>query len=238
MSLVPKGKRTSQRAGLEPQQRGVGGRTAVRTPSGWGRARLGETHREETETLCPPTPVCSQMAIKSVPFLNTEAWSKELLGALTRPDQTQQEQPPEKVGRLHPWCPPHRPRALSMVPTPRASPRPPKETEGTGRAAGLAATPLMLHHQARDCWSQSRGARGPAGEVAGCPEDRGAELNPSPGLPVHLLRANTSSLRKRHHGQDTPENPAGNVPPVVQAEGGKAARPLNANGLTLTTGLA
>uniref|UniRef100_A0A4W2F4L3 MROH2B-like HEAT-repeats domain-containing protein n=1 Tax=Bos indicus x Bos taurus TaxID=30522 RepID=A0A4W2F4L3_BOBOX len=42
-------------------------------------------------------PVCSQMAIKSVPFLNKEGWSKELLGALTRPDRTQQEQPPEKA---------------------------------------------------------------------------------------------------------------------------------------------
>nr|XP_020755707.1 maestro heat-like repeat family member 5 isoform X2 [Odocoileus virginianus texanus] len=39
----------------------------------------------------------TKMAVKSVPFLNTEAWSKELLGALTRPDQTQQEQPPEKA---------------------------------------------------------------------------------------------------------------------------------------------
>ncbi|KAI4539914.1 hypothetical protein MG293_010309 [Ovis ammon polii] len=38
----------------------------------------------------------AKMAIKSVPFLNTEGWSKELLGALTRPDRTQQEQPPEK----------------------------------------------------------------------------------------------------------------------------------------------
>lgn len=150
----------------------MGRRTAVRTPSGWGQARLGET---QTETLCPPTPVCSQMASKSVPFLNREAWSKELLGALTRPDQTQQEQPQEKVGHPHPWCPPHRPRALSTGPTPRASPRPPKETEGAGQAAGLAATPLTLHHQARDCWSQSRGARGPAGEVAGRPVGRGAE---------------------------------------------------------------
>lgn len=115
-----------------------------------------------TETLCPPTPTCSQMAIKSVPFLNTEGWSKELLGALTRPDRTQQEQPPEKVGHSHPWCPLHRPRALSLGPTPRASPRPPKETEGGGQAVGLAATPLTLHHQARDCWSQSRVGRGPA----------------------------------------------------------------------------
>ncbi|XP_052508006.1 maestro heat-like repeat family member 5 [Budorcas taxicolor] len=39
----------------------------------------------------------AKMAIKSVPFLNTEGWSKELLGALTRPNRTQQEQPPEKA---------------------------------------------------------------------------------------------------------------------------------------------
>ncbi|XP_027416515.1 maestro heat-like repeat family member 5 [Bos indicus x Bos taurus] len=39
----------------------------------------------------------AKMAIKSVPFLNKEGWSKELLGALTRPDRTQQEQPPEKA---------------------------------------------------------------------------------------------------------------------------------------------
>ncbi|KAB0361919.1 hypothetical protein FD754_006075, partial [Muntiacus muntjak] len=38
-----------------------------------------------------------QMAIESVPFLNREAWSKELLGTLTRPDHTQQGQPPEKA---------------------------------------------------------------------------------------------------------------------------------------------
>ena len=171
------------------------------------------------------------MAIKSVPFLNTEGWSKELLGALTRPDRTQQEQPPEKVGHPHPWCAPHRPRGSAHGPTPSASPRPPKGTEGGGQAVGLAATPLTLHHQARDCWSQSRGVRGAyTGEVAACPVDRGAEgvqaqdrkLNASPGLPVHLLWADASSRRERHQRQDTPENPAGNVPPVAQAERGKA----------------
>nr|KAF6405281.1 hypothetical protein HJG63_013517 [Rousettus aegyptiacus] len=39
----------------------------------------------------------TQIAVKSVPFLNTDVWSKELLWALTRPDRTQQEQPPEKA---------------------------------------------------------------------------------------------------------------------------------------------
>nr|XP_044637050.1 maestro heat-like repeat family member 5 isoform X5 [Equus asinus] len=38
----------------------------------------------------------AQMAIKSVQFLNTDVWSKELLWALSRPDRTHQEQPPEK----------------------------------------------------------------------------------------------------------------------------------------------
>uniref|UniRef100_A0A667IZ59 MROH2B-like HEAT-repeats domain-containing protein n=1 Tax=Lynx canadensis TaxID=61383 RepID=A0A667IZ59_LYNCA len=44
-----------------------------------------------------PTPVCSQMAGKSAQFLNMDKWSKELLSALTKPDQTHQEQPPEKA---------------------------------------------------------------------------------------------------------------------------------------------
>ncbi|XP_011378929.1 maestro heat-like repeat family member 5 [Pteropus vampyrus] len=39
----------------------------------------------------------TQIAVKSVPFLNTDVWSKELLWALTTPDRTQQEQPPEKA---------------------------------------------------------------------------------------------------------------------------------------------
>ncbi|EPY77676.1 maestro heat-like repeat family member 5 [Camelus ferus] len=38
----------------------------------------------------------ARIAIKSVQFLNTDAWSKELLGALTKPNQIHQEQPPEK----------------------------------------------------------------------------------------------------------------------------------------------
>ncbi|XP_047582502.1 maestro heat-like repeat family member 5 isoform X2 [Lutra lutra] len=39
----------------------------------------------------------AQMAVKSVQFLNTDAWYKALLLALTKPDQTSQEQPPEKA---------------------------------------------------------------------------------------------------------------------------------------------
>nr|XP_012419656.1 PREDICTED: maestro heat-like repeat family member 5 [Odobenus rosmarus divergens] len=39
----------------------------------------------------------AQMAVKSVQFLNTDVWSKELLLALTKPDRTHQEQPPEKA---------------------------------------------------------------------------------------------------------------------------------------------
>ncbi|XP_006830913.1 PREDICTED: maestro heat-like repeat family member 5 [Chrysochloris asiatica] len=39
----------------------------------------------------------AQIAAKSVQFLNTDAWSKELLWTLTRPNRTQQEQPPEKT---------------------------------------------------------------------------------------------------------------------------------------------
>ncbi|XP_032729352.1 maestro heat-like repeat family member 5 [Lontra canadensis] len=39
----------------------------------------------------------AQMAVKSVQFLNTDAWYKALLLALTKPDRTCQEQPPEKA---------------------------------------------------------------------------------------------------------------------------------------------
>ncbi|XP_054446665.1 maestro heat-like repeat family member 5 [Pteronotus mesoamericanus] len=37
------------------------------------------------------------IAAKSAQFLNSDVWSKELLGALTKPDRTHQEQPPEKA---------------------------------------------------------------------------------------------------------------------------------------------
>ena len=160
--LVPNSEQTSQRAGPgasgegSREEDGESGPQVVRGGPGWGRL----TRWRQRPSARPP--VCLQMAIKSVPFLNKEGWSKELLGALTRPDRTQQEQPPEKVGHPHPWCAPHRPRGSVHGPTPSASPRPPKETEGGGQAVGLAATPLTLHHQASDCWSQRRGVRGPA----------------------------------------------------------------------------
>ncbi|KAM4865420.1 maestro heat-like repeat family member 5 [Thomomys bottae] len=39
----------------------------------------------------------AQIALKSVPFLSSDEWFKEMLEALTRPGWTQQEQPPEKA---------------------------------------------------------------------------------------------------------------------------------------------
>ncbi|XP_036904636.1 maestro heat-like repeat family member 5 [Sturnira hondurensis] len=39
----------------------------------------------------------SKIAAQAVQFLNSDVWSKELLWALTKPDQTHQEQPPEKA---------------------------------------------------------------------------------------------------------------------------------------------
>lgn len=42
------------------------------------------------------------MANSSVQFLQNEDWCRKLLGALTKPQHTHQEQPPEKVGR--PCC--------------------------------------------------------------------------------------------------------------------------------------
>lgn len=68
---------------------------------------------EGVTTPALPTPICSQMAGKSVQFLHMEKWSKELLSALTKPDQTHQEQPPEKVD--HPLYPP--PPQAAPVPT-------------------------------------------------------------------------------------------------------------------------
>ncbi|XP_037354051.1 maestro heat-like repeat family member 5 isoform X3 [Talpa occidentalis] len=38
-----------------------------------------------------------KMAVKSTQFLSKDVWSKELLWALTKPDRTHQEQPPEKA---------------------------------------------------------------------------------------------------------------------------------------------
>ncbi|XP_074172518.1 maestro heat-like repeat family member 5 [Rhinolophus sinicus] len=39
----------------------------------------------------------TKIAVKSVQFLNTDVWSKELLWALSKPDRTHYEQPPEKA---------------------------------------------------------------------------------------------------------------------------------------------
>uniref|UniRef100_A0A8C5KJB2 Maestro heat-like repeat family member 5 n=1 Tax=Jaculus jaculus TaxID=51337 RepID=A0A8C5KJB2_JACJA len=39
----------------------------------------------------------TQMATKSVPFLNIDVWSNEMLWTLTKPSQTQQDQNPEKA---------------------------------------------------------------------------------------------------------------------------------------------
>lgn len=57
---------------------------------------------------------CSQITRKSVPFLNTDVWSKELLWAITKSGKTQQEHTPDKVAPAPlfpraPVCSPHRP---------------------------------------------------------------------------------------------------------------------------------
>uniref|UniRef100_A0A8C0QGZ4 MROH2B-like HEAT-repeats domain-containing protein n=1 Tax=Canis lupus familiaris TaxID=9615 RepID=A0A8C0QGZ4_CANLF len=52
---------------------------------------------DRSSSSSPAHPLCSQLAVKSVQFLNTDMWSKELLLALTKPDRTHQEQPPEKA---------------------------------------------------------------------------------------------------------------------------------------------
>nr|XP_040149512.1 maestro heat-like repeat family member 5 isoform X12 [Ictidomys tridecemlineatus] len=51
---------------------------------------LNREDRARWETLL------AQVAAKSVPFLNTDMWSRELLSALTKPSRTQQEELPEK----------------------------------------------------------------------------------------------------------------------------------------------
>lgn len=60
-----------------------------------GRAGGGPAHGETAPAL--PTPNYSQIAVKSVQFLNTDVWSKELLWTLTKPDPMHHGQPPEKV---------------------------------------------------------------------------------------------------------------------------------------------
>lgn len=135
-----------------------------------GAGQAGETHRVGTETLCPPTPVCSQMAIKSVPFLNTEGWSKELLGALTRPDRTQQEQPPEKVGHSHPWCPLHRP------PHAQSKPQAPERNRGRGPGGRTCSHTLDASPPGQGLLVTKQSGEGACTkEVAGCPVDRGPE---------------------------------------------------------------
>ncbi|KAG8515464.1 LOW QUALITY PROTEIN: Maestro heat-like repeat family member 5 [Galemys pyrenaicus] len=62
----------------------------------WGRAGGAAQLRGAGEPdLRPAHP--PQMAAKSAQFLGKDTWSKELLWALTKPDRTHQEQPPEKA---------------------------------------------------------------------------------------------------------------------------------------------
>lgn len=97
-----------------------------------------------TPTL--PIPIYSQIAVKSVQFLNTDVWSKELLWALSKPDRTHYEQPPEKVGHTLP------PQERLLLPVPRVhtwskawGPRKKlmhlKETEGRGPGSRIEAAP-------------------------------------------------------------------------------------------------
>lgn len=122
--------------------------------------------RAAGKSLRLPTPVCTQMAIKSVQFLDREAWSKDLLEALTKPDRTHQEQPPEKVAPSPPAA--HgQARALSLGRTPRARPGPLEETGGTGAGSKAGSHTLgalppgrgwMVHPQA-DEGQEGQGAR-------------------------------------------------------------------------------
>lgn len=154
----------------------------------------------------PAHPVCSQIAVKSVQFLNTEGWSKELLWALTTPDRTQREQPPEKVGRTL------RPHEQPLLPVPGrtlgARPGAPKETRGPDRSRG--AGPGRGKRRAFR-------ADGDGQRWVGLRTGSG----PSLGLPVCLLRADPSSRGEWQRGPDAPANSPGNVPPVAQAERGE-----------------
>lgn len=193
--------------------------------------------RAAGKSLRLPTPVCTQMAIKSVQFLDREAWSKDLLEALTKPDRTHQEQPPEKVAPSPPAA--HgQARALSLGRTSRARPGPLEETGGTGAGSKAGSHTLgalppgrgwMVHPQA-DEGQEGQGARTGEGLVPRVDREGGGPAqdwtpDPPPGLPVHLLRAGPASRGERHHGQDTPEEPPGDVAPVAQAEGGEAPAP-------------
>ncbi|XP_069931972.1 maestro heat-like repeat family member 5 isoform X4 [Oryctolagus cuniculus] len=75
----------------------------------------------------------TQMATKSVSFLNSEVWSKELLRALTKPSQSQQEQSPEKAEESSLTVRTHLQGLLET------SHQWPKQREGMARTVGLAA---------------------------------------------------------------------------------------------------
>lgn len=111
--------------------------------------------RAAGKSLRLPTPVCTQMAIKSVQFLDREAWSKDLLEALTKPDRTHQEQPPEKVAPS-PLLPTARPGLCPWAAHLERGLGPWRKLEGRGLAARLEATPLELCHQAGGGWSIPR----------------------------------------------------------------------------------
>ncbi|XP_075406643.1 maestro heat-like repeat family member 5 [Tenrec ecaudatus] len=61
-----------------------------------GMVSSSEKLLSKTEKACWED-LLAQLAAKSVPFLNTDVWTKELLRMLTKPERTQQEQPPEKA---------------------------------------------------------------------------------------------------------------------------------------------
>lgn len=63
--------------------------------TGDNEARAFRLRRGKYLQPCPPP--CPQMARKSVPFLNMDVWSKELLWAITKSGRTQQEHSPDKV---------------------------------------------------------------------------------------------------------------------------------------------
>lgn len=56
---------------------------------------------------------------------------------------------------------------------------------------------------------------------------------PTPGLPVPLLWADPSSRGEQQHCQEAPASPAGNIPPVAQAEGGRTQPQSTHNCLNL-----
>lgn len=112
---------TNRRAGPGDSEGGRQDHDGVRARA----AGVGGTGRGSSSS--PAHPLCSQLAVKSVQFLNTDMWSKELLLALTKPDRTHQEQPPEKVGHTvsltsTPCAHDTGPGPLSLGCTPKAGP--------------------------------------------------------------------------------------------------------------------